>query len=182
VIAETRGNVTPFGKERLVRCAASDIAADGHRAESAAVVALTARDDSIASRLFSFEMVLADQLDCGFRGFGASGSEIDAAGVAEIGRGECEQPRGEFFGGSGVELRRVSESDLRRLLRHGAADFGDAVTDADDRGLARGVEKVAAVGGMNPAAFATHGDGEGLMKISREETCVRRHAMSAAKL
>jgi len=60
----------------------------------------------------------------------------------------------------------VGESDATRLLGHGAADFGDAVADADDRGLAGGVEVAAAVGGGDPAAFAADGDGIVFAKIA----------------
>src|SRR6266852_1892603 len=47
VIAEARSDVSPFSKQRLIGRAARDVAADGHGAESAAVIALTARDDAI---------------------------------------------------------------------------------------------------------------------------------------
>src|SRR6266849_4561991 len=48
VVAEARSDVSPFSKQRLIGRAARDVAADGHGAESAAVIALTARDDAIA--------------------------------------------------------------------------------------------------------------------------------------
>jgi len=65
-----------------------------------------------------------------------------------------------------MKLRGVGEGDATRLLGHGAADFGDAVADADDGGLAGGVEVVAAVGGDDPAAFAADGDRIVLAKIA----------------
>ena len=146
------------------------------------MIALAARDDSISRRLPLLQMILPNKLDCGFRGFGAAGREIDSAGAAEIRGSEFEQAGGEFFGGGGVELRGVSERDLRGLLGHGAPDFGDAMPDADHGGLACGIEKVVAVGGNNPAAFAADGDGERLVKISREEERRFRHAMSVVEL
>ena len=54
VIAKAGGDVSPFGEHGLIGSAAGDVAADGHGAESAAVVALTARDDAIARRLPAF--------------------------------------------------------------------------------------------------------------------------------
>ena len=74
-----------------------------------------------------------------------------------------------------MELRRVCESDLRRLLGHGATDFRDAVADADYRGLAAGVEEPATILIDDPTAFAANGDGIRLAKISREEGGVGRH-------
>lgn len=57
-----------------------------------------------------------------------------------------------------MELRGVGEGDAIRLLGHSAADFGNAVADADDGGLAGGVEVAAAIGGDDPAAFTANGD------------------------
>src|SRR6266478_1599853 len=48
VIAEARSDVSPFSKERLIGRATRDVAADAHSPESAAVIALAARDDAIA--------------------------------------------------------------------------------------------------------------------------------------
>src|SRR5467141_5151117 len=81
VVAETGGYVSPFGEERLIRRAASDVAADGHGAEGAAVVALAAGDNAKPCRLTALKMKLPGQLDGGFRGFRAAGSKIDAATV-----------------------------------------------------------------------------------------------------
>ena len=58
VIAEAGGDVPPFGEEGLIGSAAGDVAADGHGAKGAAVVALTAGDDAIAGRLPAFEVEL----------------------------------------------------------------------------------------------------------------------------
>src|SRR5580704_6308700 len=79
VIAKTRRNVTPFGEERFIRRAASDVSADGHRAERAAVIALAPRENVEAFLLSGFEMILTREFYRGFRGFRAAGSEIDAA-------------------------------------------------------------------------------------------------------
>lgn len=72
VIAETRSDVAPFGKQRLIGRAAGDIAADGHRAERAAVIALATGEDTVTSGLTFFEMELAGELDGRFHGFGAA--------------------------------------------------------------------------------------------------------------
>ena len=58
-----------------------------------------------------------------------------------------------------MELRGVREGQLRRLVGHGAADFRDAVADADYRGLAAGVEVAAAILIDDPTAFAAYGHG-----------------------
>ena len=84
----------------------------------------------------------------------------------KIARGDGEDAGGEFFGGLGMKLRGVGKGDAIRLLGHGATDFGDAVADADDGGLAGGVEVAATVGGGDPAAFAANGDGIILAKIA----------------
>ncbi len=42
VVTETGSDVAPFREERFIGRAAGDIAADGHRAEGAAVIALAA--------------------------------------------------------------------------------------------------------------------------------------------
>src|SRR5467141_3824961 len=147
VIAETGSDVSPFRDERFVGRAARDVATDGHRAESAAVIALAAGENAVAILLAAFEVKLAREFYRGFGGFGAAGSEIDAATVTEIRRSQSEQALGKFFRRRGMKLRSVRESDLRRLLGHGAADFGDSVTDTDNGGLAGRVKKAAAVGG-----------------------------------
>ena len=74
-----------------------------------------------------------------------------------------------------MELRGVSEGELGRLLSHSLADFGDAVADADDGGLAACIE-VAAPGLVDdPAAFAADREWILFAEISREERGVLRH-------
>ena len=68
-----------------------------------------------------------------------------------------------------MELRGVSEGQTGSLLGHGLADFGDAVTDADYRGLACGVEVSAPCSIDDPAALAANGDWESFAEIAREE-------------
>ena len=158
--------MAPFGDHRSIRSAAANIAADGHGTQGAAVVALLAGDNAVTGRLFGLEKVLAREFESGFRGFGAAGGEVDAASILKIARGNGEDSGGKFFRRFGVELRGVGEGDAARLFGHGAADFGDSVADADDGGLAGGVEVAAAVGGDDPAAFAADGDGIILAKIA----------------
>ena len=69
-----------------------------------------------------------------------------------------------------MKLRGVGESELRGLLSHGFANFPHAVTDADDGGLAGGVEKAAVVGGDDPTAFTPDSYGELLFEISWKKT------------
>jgi hypothetical protein len=71
---------------------------------------------------------------------------------------------------------------LGRLFGHGAGDLGNAVADADDRGLACAIEESASVGCVNPAAFAADSNRKGLAEIARKERRFRRHAMSRVKL
>jgi len=175
VIAETRSNVSPFRDERFVGRAARDVATDGHRAESAAVIALAAGENAVAILLAGFEVKLAREFYRGFGGFGAAGSEIDAAAVTEIRRSQSEQALGEFFRRRGMKLRSVRESDLRRLLGHGAADFGDSVTDTDDGGLAGSVEESAAAPVDDPATLPTNGNGIVFLEIAGEKPAARRH-------
>ena len=169
VITEAGSDVAPFGDHRRVRRAAADVAADGHGAESAAVIALPAGNDAVTRRLFAFEKILADELDGGFGGFGAAGGEVDAAAIVKIARSDGDDAGGKFFCGFGVELRGVGKGDATRLLGHGAADLGDTVADADDGGLAGGIEIAAAVGGDDPAAFTADGDGIIFAKIAGKE-------------
>jgi len=58
---------------------------------------------------------------------------------------------------------------LRRLLGHGAANFGYSVADVNDRRLACRVEKFASVGRKNPGAFSTDSDGKILAKTTWEK-------------
>jgi len=161
--------VAPFQEKRLIGCAASNVAADGHGAESAAVIALSARDDSEFLRCSGFEMKLARQFDRGFSSFGTTGSEIDAA-VCEIRRSESEKTRGEFFCGGGVELSGVGKRDLRSLGSHGVGDGLDAVADVDHGGLAGSIEIFLAVGGDEPGAFTADGGWKRLLEIAGKES------------
>src|SRR5262249_22225631 len=96
VVAKTGSDVAPFLKKRLVGSASGDVSTDGHGAEGAAVIALAARDDAKFFCCAGFEMKLAREFDGGFGGFGAAGTEVDAA-VCEIRRGQSKQARGQFF-------------------------------------------------------------------------------------
>jgi len=69
----------------------------------------------------------------------------------------------------------MRKSNLRGLLSHGTADFGDAVANVDDGGLAAGVEETAATLVDDPAAIPAHGDGILFAEIAREEGGVERH-------
>ncbi len=160
--------MAPLGEEWLIRGAASNVAADGHGSEGAAVVALAARDDAKSLGRARFEMELARKFDSRFGRFRASGGEVDAA-LGEIGRSEGEEAGGESFGGGGVELRRVGESDLGGLGGHGVGDGLDTMTDADDGGLTRSVEIFLAVGGEDPGAFTADSGGKGFLEIAGEE-------------
>ena len=75
-----------------------------------------------------------------------------------------------------MKLSGVCEGELRGLFCHGAADFGDAVADVDDRGLTGRVEKAAATLINNPAAFAADGEGIVYAEISRKQSGVGWHA------
>jgi predicted metalloprotease with PDZ domain len=169
VVAEARRDVAPFGDHRRVGSAAADVAADGHRAKGAAVVALLAGDGAVTRRLLAFEKKLAREFDGGFGGFRAAGGEVDTAAVLKIAGGDGEDSAGKIFGGFGVKLRGMGEGDAVGLLCHSAADFAHAVADADDSGLARSVEEAAAVGGDDPAAFPADGDRIILAKIAGKE-------------
>src|SRR5258708_16678261 len=74
-----------------------------------------------------------------------------------------------------MKLRSVRESDLRRLLGHGAADFGDSVTDTDNGGLAGSVEESAAAPVDDPATLPTNGNGIVFLEIAGEKPAARRH-------
>src|SRR5437016_2366967 len=182
VVTETWRDVSPFGEERFVQSAASNISANSHSAKSAAVIALPARKNPIAFLLAIFKMKLARKFYGGFCRFGATGSEIDAATVAKIRRSHREQALGKSFRRSRVKLRSVRESDPGRLLRHCAADFRHAVTDADDCSLSGSVKESTAIGGDNPASFPTSGDGKGLLKMAGKKSAAGRHELSGEGL
>ena len=169
VVTETRSDMAPLGEQRLIRRATANVAADRHRAQRAAVVALATRDDAEAFGVAALEPVLPCEFYRGFGSFGSAGSEIDAASIAKIWRRECEKSLGKFFGGCGIELRRVRKSDLRSLLGHGLADFGDAMPDANNGRLAGRVEKASTVVGENPRAFAPNCNRQVFAKISGKQ-------------
>ena len=182
VIAEAWRDVSPFHDERFVRRAASYISADGHCPKSAAMIALPSRENPVAILLAAFHVKLARELYDGFGGFRAAGSEVDTAAVSKIRWSHREKARSKFFRRSSVKLRGVRESDLRRLLGHGPADFSDTVTDADNGGLPRGIEKSARVSSDDPAALPTNGNGIGLLEIAGEKSATRRHEMPRKEL
>lgn len=169
VVAETGSDVAPLGQKRRIRRAAGDIAADGHGAKGAPVITLAARDNTKFVERAAFEMKLTRELDGCFGGFRAARSEIDAA-VCEILRRKSKKASGKLFGGSGVELCRVRESDLRGLRGHGIGDGLHAVADANDGGLTRSVEIFFSIRRENPGAFPANGIGEGLLETPGEES------------
>ena len=67
-------------------------------------------------------------------------------------------------------MRCVGKGDLGGLRGHGVGDRLDAVTDADDSGLARGIEIFLAVGRDDPGAFAADGDVKRFFEIAGEES------------
>ncbi len=71
-----------------------------------------------------------------------------------------------------MKLRGVRESQLRGLLSHRSADLGNAVADVHDGCLACRVEELAPVRGKEPAAFATDGDRNRLLKVARKQSGV----------
>src|SRR5271163_3901571 len=119
-----------------------------------------------------FAVELANEFDGGFCGFGTARGEVNAAAFLEIWRSEREQTGRKFFARRRMELRGMGERQLRGLLAHGVADFGNAVANIDDGGLACGVEKFAAIGGKNPGAFAADGDGNRFVEVARKESGV----------
>src|SRR5580692_1526959 len=88
VITEAGSYVAPLWNHGGVGRAAGDIAADGHGAESAAMVALLARDNAITSRLFDLKKILAGKFESSFGGFGTSGSEINTTTILEVARSD----------------------------------------------------------------------------------------------
>src|SRR5208282_798877 len=115
-------------------------------------------------------MILADDLDSRFRRLGTSGSEVNAASFSKIWRSHREEASREFFCRRGVKLRSVRKRESRGLLGHRTADFGNAVADVDDRGLACCIEKFTSIRGKKPASFATDGHWDRLVKIARKKS------------
>src|SRR5260370_42280021 len=83
VIAEARRDVSPFREERFVGSAAGDVAADGHRAKSAAVITLAAGENPVAILLAAFELQLARQVGGGFGWRRGGAGKSDAAPKSE---------------------------------------------------------------------------------------------------
>ena len=104
--------MSPLREKWFVRRAARDVSADGHRAESAAVIALAARKNAIAVLLAAFEVKLSREFYGGFGRFRAARREIDASAVAKIRRSHREQALGKFFRRRSVKLRSMRESNL----------------------------------------------------------------------
>src|ERR1700687_1034107 len=177
VVTETRRDMSPFRDQGFIGCAARDVSADGHRSESAAVIALAAGENAVTILLAAFEGKLAREVYRRFAGSGAAGSEVDSSAFTEIRRSHREQALGKFFRRSGMKLRGVREGDLRRLLGHGAADFRNTVTNVDDCGLPGSVEKTAAIGRNDPATFPARDNRKGLLEIAGEKSAARRHEM-----
>src|SRR5580658_6143380 len=86
VIAKARSDVAPFRKHRLIWRAASDVAADGHRAQCASVIALAARKHAVTRGLPFFQMVLADKFDSRLGRFRTTGRKVNAAASSKIWR------------------------------------------------------------------------------------------------
>ena len=132
------------------------------------MVALAAGDHAEFLLSARFEMELAREFDGSFGGFGSPRGEVDAA-IGEIWRSQGEEAGGESFGGGGVELRGMRESDLGCLGGHGVGNGLDTVADVDDGGLAGSIEIFLAVGGDDPRAFGADGGGEGFFEVAGEE-------------
>jgi hypothetical protein len=76
----------------------------------------------------------------------------------------------------------VREGNLRGLLGHGAADFVNAVANADHGSLAGSVQESTALFVDDPAAFAANSNGKSLFEIAGKEPAVRRHELPGEKL
>ena len=118
-VAKTRRDVAPFLQQRSEWLAAANVAGNGERAQRAAVVALLARNHAEAFGFAALDPILARELDGGFRGFRAAGSEIDAAILAHRRRSQGQNARGQFFGDGGVKLRRMNVGEPGGLFGHG---------------------------------------------------------------
>ena len=64
----------------------------------------------------------------------------------------------------------MGEGDLGGLRGHRVGDRLNAVTDANDSSLARGIEIFLAVGRDDPGAFAADGDGKRCFEAAGEES------------
>jgi hypothetical protein len=63
----------------------------------------------------------------------------------------------------------MRKGELCGLAGHRAAHGSNAMPYIDHRSLSRGVQIFPAVGGSNPAAFATHGKRIIFLEVSRKE-------------
>jgi len=81
------------------------------------VIALAAGENAVAIFLAAFEVKLPREFYRGFGGFGAAGSEIDAAAVTEIRRSQSEQALGKFFSRSGMKLRSMRQKRSATIAR-----------------------------------------------------------------
>lgn len=169
VIAKARSDVAPFWNHGRVGSATRDISTDRHRAKSAAVVALFARDNAITSRLFELKKILAGKFQCSFRRFGTAGSEINPSTTLKITWSEGQDTSSEVFGGLTMKLRSVRKGNLIGLGSHGVANLLNAVTNVDNGGLAGSVEIAPASRIDNPATFTADGDGILPAEIAREQ-------------
>src|SRR5580704_11426002 len=172
-VAIARRDVAPLGKHGRERFAAADVAGNGEGAEGAAVVALQAREYAESFGLAALDPILAGELQRGFGGFRAAGSEIDAAVFMHLARGESQNAFGKIFGDGGLELRGVDVGKARSLRGHRVCNFRDTVADGDDGGAAGRVEIALALGGVDETTLAADGSGIGFEKISRENGFVR---------
>ena len=137
--------MAPLGEQRPIRRSTSDIAADGHRAKCASVIALAARKNEVTSGLPFFNMKLTRELDSCFCRFGASRREVNAAAFSKIGRSHREQPSRKFFRWRRMKLRSVCERNFRGLFSHRTSNFGNSMADIDHCGLACRIEKFSSI-------------------------------------
>lgn len=168
MIAEAGRDVSPFWKQRLIWRASSDVTADGHGAEGAAVIALPAGDHTKLFESAGFEMKLTSELDRSFGCFRAAGCEIDTA-IFEVWRRKSKEARRKLFRRRGVELCRMREGDLRSLCSHGVGYGLNTVADADDGSLAGSIEIFLAIRSDDPGGFAAYGCRESFLEIAGEK-------------
>src|ERR1700730_7081872 len=74
-----------------------------------------------------------------------------------------------------MELRSMSEADLRCLLGHRSANFGDSMPNVDHCSLPSRIKKTPSICGNNPAAFPADSYGVIFFKISRKDAGAARH-------
>src|ERR1700741_1633400 len=138
------------------------------------MIALPARNNAIAGGLLALEKILPRKFARVLGGFRAARVKIPAPAILKILRRKSQKAHGKFFRGFGMKLRRMRERNLTGLCGHRAADFRHAVSDADHRGLAGGVQIAAAIRVKNPASFAAHSDRILLTEIPGKQRCRMR--------